>query len=348
MLSLLTDGEERNGHMNSFERYMRMVKGQQPDIVPRVPIVMQFAAEYIGSHYGAFASDYNVLVEANRRCVEDFGFDQLSAISDPYRETQGFGGTVTYVTDGVPRCTNPLATSRDISLLATPDPLTSTRMLDRINAIRAYQKSFQGEFSIMGWVEGPAAEAADLRGVTNFLMDTIDDPDFLNRLMDRCLEVAVDFALAQLHAGADTIGIGDAIASQLSPDFYETHIQPREKALVKAIQKEGGLVRLHICGNITHLLPGIADLRVDILDVDHMVEMARVRKMVGNGVVLSGNIDPVGGVLNGTPGGIREQMKKTYETVGNPYMVNAGCEIPSRTPNENLKALCESIRYQSI
>ena len=329
--------------MTSFDRYMQMVRGERPDFVPRVPIVMQFAAEYVGSNYGAFASDFNVLVEANRRCAEDFGFDQLSAISDPYRETQGFGGRITYVTDGVPRCTNPLSASKDLSVLLRPDPLVSTRMLDRINAIRAYKKKYNRNYSVLGWVEGPAAEGADLRGVMNFLMDTIDDPDFLCILMDRCVEVGTAFALAQLHAGADTIGIGDAIASQISAEFYEDYIQPREKTLVTSIQEHGGLVRLHICGNITHLLPGIADLEVDILDVDHMVDMVNVRKTVGSSVVISGNIDPVAGVLNGTPESIRQYMRRTYESVGDPFMVNAGCEIPPKTPTENLKALCEPI-----
>jgi uroporphyrinogen decarboxylase len=75
-------------------RYLAVLDGGQPDNLPRIPILMQFAAEHIGSHYGAFASDYRVLVEANLRCAEDFGLDQLSAISDPYRETAGFGAPV--------------------------------------------------------------------------------------------------------------------------------------------------------------------------------------------------------------------------------------------------------------
>jgi MtaA/CmuA family methyltransferase len=217
-------------------------------------------------------------------------------------------------------------------------------MLDRVNAIREYKRSFEGKYSIMGWVEGPAAEAADLRGVMNFLIDTAEDPDFVCRLMDRCVEVGIEFAAAQLDAGADTIGIGDAIASQLSPQFYESFIQPREKLLVRSIHERGGFVRLHICGNITHLLPGIAGLGVDILDVDHMVDVALVRKTVGRQVVISGNIDPVTGVKDGTPSSIRDYIQKTYESLGSPYMVNAGCEIPPRTPLENLRSLCEPIR----
>jgi MtaA/CmuA family methyltransferase len=217
-------------------------------------------------------------------------------------------------------------------------------MLDRLKTITEFKKTCDGAYSIMGWVEGPAAEAADLRGVTNFLTDTIDDPEFLSDLMDRCVEVGIEFAEAQIASGADTIGIGDAIASQISPRFYEAAIQKREKTLVRAIHAAGARVRLHICGNITHLLPGIADLGVDILDVDHMVDMVRARRIMG-GVTLSGNIDPVSGVLHGTPASIRQYVINTYSTVGNPYMVNAGCEITPRTPPENLKALCEPISY---
>jgi uroporphyrinogen decarboxylase len=61
--------------------------------------------------------------------------------------------------------------------------------------------------------------------------------------------------------------------------------------------------------------------------------------------VISGNIDPVAGVRNGTASSIREYVKKAYASVGNPYMVNAGCEIPAKTPEENLKALCNPIPF---
>ena len=333
--------------MNSLQRYLSVVKGDRVDFLPRVPILMQFAAEYIGSNYGAFASDYHVLVEANRRCAEDFGIDQVSAISDPYRETHGFGAEIVYLQDAAPKCTrHPLEKNKDLPSLHRPNPLQSERMLDRIMAIRAYKAGVGGEYSIMGWIEGPAAEAATLRGVSNFLIDLLDDPRFAAELMDLCVDVAIDFARSQVEAGADTIGIGDAIASQVSPTLYERLIQPREKRLVRAVNAMGAIVRLHICGNTTHLLPGISDMGIHIMDVDHMVDMKTVRRVLGERVVLSGNIDPASGVRFSTPGFIRETIWKIYKEVGNPYMVNAGCEIPPGTPAENLKALCEPIPFE--
>ncbi len=331
--------------MNSLERYIKTINGESVDHLARIPIVMQFAAEYIDSNYGKFASDYNVLVEANIACAEDFGFDQLSAISDPYRETQGFGAEIKFVEDGVPRCVTLPLKNKELSTLKKPDPYTSERMFDRVKAIRLYKEKRGGEFSILGWVEGPAAEAADVYGLSEFYMDIMLDSDFIEELMDKVTDTAIEFAKAQLEAGADTIGIGDAVCSQISPDVYEEFILPREKRLVDAIKKMGGYVRLHICGNTTHLLPGIATLDIDILDIDHMVDMKEARTILGNRIILAGNIDPVSGIKEGNPDAITSYVKETYSTVGNPLMVCAGCEIPSKTPNENLKSLCIPIPY---
>ncbi|MEI7836433.1 MAG: uroporphyrinogen decarboxylase family protein [Planctomycetota bacterium] len=333
--------------MNAKERYLGMLAGRSVDIVPRVPILMQFAAEWIGSNYGAFASDYRVLVEANRRCAGEFGFDQLSAISDPYRETAAFGAEVQFISDGVPRCLHrPLADAKDLGRLLRPDVETSPRLRDRIDGVASMVRR-GGEYSVLGWVEGAAASAATLRGTEQFLTDLIDDEPFAEALMDRCVETGVAFAGAQVRAGADTIGIGDALASQVSPDIYERLILPRQQTLVRGIHQAGGLVRLHICGNITHLLPGLAALAADVVDVDHMVDMAAVRRALGSRTALVANLDPAAAVRFGSPAAIRGSLRRLYHEVGNPFLSGAGCEVPAGTPEANLRALCEPLAYQA-
>ncbi|MCX5637008.1 MAG: uroporphyrinogen decarboxylase family protein [Planctomycetota bacterium] len=329
--------------MNSYDRYMGMVKGRKVDIVPRIPILMHFAARHINASYADFAGDYRVMFEANKALVLDFGFDQLDIMSDPYRETSAFGGQITYLQTTVPRCTAPLADTKCLKTLAKPDPLRSPRMKNSIDCIREYKKFGCRKYSITGWVEGPIAEAADLRGVETFLLDLIDDEPFACELMDICVETAVDYAKAQIDHGCDTIGIGDAIASQISSSMYEQIVFPREKKLVDAIHRNGSLVRVHICGNIMHLLPVMAGLGADIIDCDWQVDMKQARRILGPKAVLAGNLDPVNAVMKSTPEKIRQDLKAVYEIVGNPYFVGAGCEIPPDTPVENLMALCRPI-----
>ncbi|MHC4125942.1 MAG: uroporphyrinogen decarboxylase family protein [Planctomycetota bacterium] len=325
--------------MNSYERYMGMINGQKVDCVPRIPILMHFAAGYINTSYANFARDHRVMFQANKALVLDFGFDQLDIMSDPWRETTAFGGRIEYLENTIPKCVHhPLGDTKNLASLDKPNPVTSERLKTVILAIDAYKNFGWKKYSITGWVEGPIAEAVDLRGVENFLLDLYDDHLFCSELMDICTNVAVEYATEQLKHGCDTIGIGDAIASQISADMYEKFVLPREKRIIDAIHNNDGLARLHICGNINHLLPLIALLNIDILDCDWMV---------GPKVALAGNLDPVHEIMNSTPENIKRKSQAIYETVGNPYLVNAGCEIPIGTPVENLRAFCEPIHFIS-
>ncbi|MBK1875609.1 uroporphyrinogen decarboxylase family protein [Pelagicoccus mobilis] len=333
--------------MTPFERYQHMLNGEPVDIYPRTPILMQYAAEHIGSNYGAFASDHRVLVEANIACAKDFDFDQVSCISDPYRETSGFGAEIKYHENGVPECVTPpladLDEIEDLEELTIPQTENSVRMKDRVDAIKAYKKQLGETYSILGWVEGPAALAGDLRGLTDFLMDLIDEPEYSAQLLDICTDTSIQFALEQIKAGADTIGIGDAICSQISPTSYDELIWSRQKRLVDAIRSAGASVRLHICGQTQHLWPKLKELDINIFDCDHMVDLQLARATFPPKVVLAGNLDPVGDIRNGTPDEIKAKLNHCIDLVGTQFMVNAGCEIPSGTPKENVVALCEPI-----
>jgi MtaA/CmuA family methyltransferase len=335
--------------MKPLERYLTTLESRPVDYLARLPILMQFAAERIGSNYGAFASDYRVLTEANIACAREFGIDQMNTMSDPYRETQGFGAKIIYGRDMVPYCEkHPLEDDPDLAKLPRPNPMEVERMRDRIEAVRTYHARVGGDYSIMGWVEGPAAEAADLRRLDNFFVDLLEDEGYIGGLMDICVDVALEFARPQVDAGADTIGIGDAVASQVSPAVYERLILPREQRLVRGLHAMGAKVRMHICGNITHLLPGLASLDLDVIDVDHMVSLAIVRETLGRKIAIGGNLDPVADILRGTPDTIRAKLAHCYREAGNPFLVNAGCEIPSATPAQNLKVLCEPIAYARL
>jgi MtaA/CmuA family methyltransferase len=331
--------------MNSYERHMGMVRGETVDVVPRIPLLMHFAVKHADTTYDRFAADAAVFADAKIRMAKRFNLDLVDLLCDPWREASGFGGKITYMESTIPRCAPPLEHDRDLSLLQTPDPGSSKRMVTAIDVIRRFHDWGRGWVAIHGWVEGPAAEAADLRGVTNFMLDLIDDAAYAAELMSRCVDAGICYARAQIDAGSDTIGVGDAVVSQISPGIYERQIFAHEKRLVDAIHDAGALVRLHICGDITSHLPIIAQLGVDIIDIDWQVDMVEARRVLGPRVTLTGNLDPVRDVMNSTPDRIRAGFRDLYQKVGPPYFVNAGCEIPQDTPVENLEALCEPIPF---
>jgi uroporphyrinogen-III decarboxylase len=288
---------------------------------------MHKAARHAGFTYGRFASDYKALVESNLRCREDFGMDAVGLISDPYRETSAFGAKVTFPDEAVPRCMEILVRSReDIAQLRNPDVYKGERTLDRIRAGEALRKELGPDVPIIGWVEGPLAESCDLAGVNEVLLNIFMEPDFVKMLIDKSMVTARDFARAQVKAGCDIIGVGDAICSQVSAE--------------KFIQSLGAKVKLHICGNISHLLEDIRELKPDIVDIDWMVGMDEAHEKLGNNIVRCGNLDPVAVIQDKDPAEIERETEQLCEKeAGRPFILSGGCEVTVNTPDAHLKAM---------
>ena len=75
---------------------------QAVDRLPLMPITMMFAADLAGVPYRDYAADHRVLAEAQVGVAEAFGFDYVSAISDPAREAADLGGAVEWFDDQPP------------------------------------------------------------------------------------------------------------------------------------------------------------------------------------------------------------------------------------------------------
>lgn len=332
--------------MNGKERVLAMFDGRPVDHLPLMPITMMFAADLAGVTYRDYASDHRVLADAQTRVAETFGFDHVSAISDPAREVADLGGAVEWF-DNQPPAVNEsharLADKASLADLKVPAMATG-RMRDRIEAVSLLKNRTGGALIVEGWVEGPCAMGADLRGLNTLMLDFQDDPEFVDALFDFVVAMEIAFARAQVEAGADVIGIGDAAASLIGPRRYEQFVLPHERTLVAAVRAMGAGVRLHICGNTRKLLKGMGSLGADLVDLDFLSPMAEGRAAMGPDQTLLGNLDPVRLLRDGTPVQIHDELAACYRAAGSRYIVGAGCEVPRGTPADHLEVLGEFAR----
>jgi len=138
------------------------------------------------------------------------------------------------------------------------------------------------------------------------------------------------------------MGVGDAVCSQISLEMYDEFCLPLHQELFEFIHAQGALVKLHICGNITHLLPSLAKTGIDILDIDWMVDIAEAHKMMGPEVMICGNLDPVAVILEGSPLLIEEKYVETESKIPREnWIMMGGCEIPPATLAGNMNCLRE-------
>ena len=327
--------------MTPKERIYAILKGGSYDRPAVTPILMAWAANFIGRTYRDYYLDGDVLVQAQLAVIRAFNLDQISAISDPWREASAYGMEFFYPADGVGRPKEVLIkTHDDISRLRPFDIENAERTKQRIESVRKMAAEVGQTHSVLGWVEGPLAEYGDLRGVESAMLDLIDKPELFIKAGEIIVQNAITFAVAQIKAGADMIGVGDSAASLIAPDMYAELVLPLQQKLIAAIHEAGAAVKLHICGNIKNIVQHMAKSGTDIIDVDWMVPLEKARELAGPQITLCGNFNPAGVLFEGSPKDVADAARQCIKSGGDRFILMPGCEVPPATPEQNIRAFC--------
>ena len=338
--------------MNSRERILTLLAGQPVDRPAAMPITMMWAADLVGAKYHDYATRAEIQAAAQCTAARQFGFDHVSVISDPCCEAADLGATIFYPPDAPPAIIEEqalLAEPAKLQTLRVPDPhRAGSRMANRIEAVGLLRREAGATHFIEGWVEGPCAESADLRGINTLMVDFYDDPRFVTGLFEFVLELELAFARAQVASGAEMIGVGDAAASLVGPRFYREFVWPYEKRMMDGLREMGTRTRLHICGNTRPILGLLGRLGCDVVDLDSMATLAEGRAAMGPRQVLLGNIDPVRVLRNGTPPEVYAAVAECHQQAGDRFIVSAGCEVVRDTPLENLRAMQRYAREHAV
>jgi MtaA/CmuA family methyltransferase len=170
------------------------------------------------------------------------------------------------------------------------------------------------------------------------MSDLVDRPDWVLELLEVCAETSVKFAVAQIEAGADIIGLGDAVASLISPAMYRKFALPYEQRVFNETTRRGKIGRLHICGNTNKIIAEMAASGAQIIDLDWMVDMEKAAEEFGDHISFCGNFDPVAVMLQGSPADVYSATQECLRKGGNRSFSAAGCEVPDRTQRENILA----------
>jgi Uroporphyrinogen-III decarboxylase len=329
--------------MNSYERVMSMIKKGRADRVPVCPFMMSFAAKFAGIPYSQYCTDYKALCEAQIKTFDRFHPDLLVVDSDAYREASTCGAVLGFPKDGLPVIKRNAIVNKNEFSFKIPDISNSERLADKVEGVRYLKSRYQKEVPILGWVEAPFQNASILMGINEFMIDLYDDPAYIEELLYFSTELAFEFGKEQLNAGADIIGIGDAVASMVSPEIYRKFVFPHTKELIDRLKLMNATLKYHICGNATNLLEIIADFEVDIVNIDSRVDIGKAFKIFNHKSCVKGNIDPVNVLQNGTPALIKDEVNKCFAVREGAFILSPGCEVPRDTPYENLDALIHSV-----
>jgi MtaA/CmuA family methyltransferase len=196
--------------------------------------------------------------------------------------------------------------------------------------------------------QSPFSLACALAGVDRVMMKLVDDPPFVEALVERCIEYAVSYGEALARAGADMLSTGDSPAVLSGPRFYQEFALPAERRVFAGLRSTGKTLSLHICGDTTRILADMATAGADVLEIDHAVDLEAACGIVPPDVAIWGNLDPVGLLARASPEDVAQQCARSLAVVRacgrERFVLSSGCTLAVETPRANLEALVEAPR----
>jgi uroporphyrinogen decarboxylase len=190
-----------------------------------------------------------------------------------------------------------------------------------------------------------------LMGFEGFCTALKEDPDLIARMYDkigstqyRILDIATDFDCVGGVRFADDIAYAEGL--MVSPAHLRQYFFPWLKACVDLTHRKGKLFIEHSDGDVRMVLDDIIAAGVDAL---HPIEpkamdIAELKRSVGDRIALCGNIDLSYTLTRGTPDEVRAEVRERIRTVapGGGYVLGSSNSVPEYVPLENYNAMREA------
>jgi uroporphyrinogen decarboxylase len=335
--------------MNSAERFFTAMRGEVPD---RVPIFELWVHPKIIDAMvpGASWPDF----------VESEGLDAISSLwifdgtikeerIDERTTIDEWGVKWRYGEEDRAPIEGPIKSMEDAKHFIPPDPHAPHRLA----VVKEYIKQFKGKKAVVWEQRSDFMWAADLRGLTNFLVDFLDNPKLAHEVLDIVNDFAIAIARDAVRAGVDVVMYGDDLAfgtgPMMSPEAYREFILPRFKRAVDAVKEEGAFCVKHSDGNIWKLLDMMVDTGIDgvhSLEPIANMDIGEVKRKYGDRICLLGNIDCGELLSRGTVQDVERTVKETIRAAapGGGYIISSSNTIHSAVKPENYKAMLDATR----
>ena len=165
-------------------------------------------------------------------------------------------------------------------------------------------------------------------------------------LTEKLVEVLTVFARQQVEAGADVIQVFDSWVGNLSVADYREFCLPATTELIRRIRNMGVPV-IYFGVDTASLLPAMRETGADVLGLDWRTPIDAARHILGPGVGVQGNLDPIALFAP------QEVLKRRVEEVlrqaaGRPgHIFNLGHGIVPGTPVENVIQVVQWVKELS-
>jgi len=190
-----------------------------------------------------------------------------------------------------------------------------------------------------------------LMGLETFSMALADNPDLVARMFDRLGQLHLDI----FRNAADIENVGamwytDDVAYteglMVSPKVLREHVFPWMRKMKQVCDEKNLPMLFHSDGDITEVLEDLLDIGINALQPiePKAMDIAELKRDIGDRVCLIGNIDLGYTLTRGTPDEVRAEVRQRIHDCapGGGYMVGSSNTVTNYVPIENFRAMIDA------
>ena len=274
-------------------------------------------------------------------------FDTAAAVSymDLSVEAEAFGSTIRYSRDEVPTVIGSIISSMEEAEALKVPEVGAGRTGSNVEAMKK-ARAMVTDRPLFTGIIGPFSLAGRLMDVSEAMIYCYDEPEMVHEVLGKVTEFLISYCRAFKDTGVDGVVVAEPLAGLLSGDLAEEFSAEYVKKLVSAVQDEEFLIVYHNCGNSTvRTIDTIINNGCRMFHFGNAIDMKEMMSHIPADCIAMGNVDPATEFRNGTPESVYAATEKLLKDCGgyDNFVISSGCDIPAKTPLENIDKFFEVI-----
>ncbi len=332
--------------MTSMERVLTALSHKEPDRVPLFLLASMHGAKELGISIKEYFSNADNVVEGQLRIRKKYRNDCIYSFYYAPIEIEAFGGTVIFTEDGPPNAGEPFLKEIEQIKNLTPPKVKEAKVLHRVlDSIQKLKASVKDEVPIISVAVSPFSLPVMQMGFEKYLELIYYHPELFNRLMQINEEFCVDWANAQLEAGATAICFFDPVSSStIIPK--ELYLKTGFLSAKRSIARIKGPTATHFAsGNSIPIIDEVALTGTAVIGVSSLEDIAEIKERCKGKLTVLGNLNGVEmrrWTRAETEAIIKETIQKAAPGGGFILSDNHG-EIPFQVTDDTLLEISEAV-----
>lgn len=213
----------------------------------------------------------------------------------------------------------------------------------------------QGQFIVFNISFSMFERAWTLRGMENLLIDFIENPAFVHRLMsDICDYNLKAICIALSYDGIDGIMFGDDWGQQrgliMGETYWREFIKPYVAKMYALAKSHGRYILQHSCGDIESIFEDLIEMGLDVYQTfqPEIYDIETVKAKVGDRLTFWGGISTQRLLPYADVETVRSETVRIMKIMGKNggYIASPTHSIPPDVPAENVAAMLDVFLHQ--